>query len=267
MTEATQTDATTYPPGTFCWVDLATTDTEAATRFYGELFGWEAEEQPGAGGVYTMLRLGGRDVGALYELPEQLRAAGVPPHWAGYVSVADAEASAARARELGGTVLDGPTDAEGHGRRAAVQDPTGAFFVLWQRQGHAGAAVVNEPGSLCWNELYSSDAQAAAAFYGGLFGWSTEESASADGGIYTVFRNGEQLAAGMLQIREEWGAVPPSWAVYFAVADLDATLAKARELGATIQGEPMEVNAGRFAFLADPQGAGFAVMQIAPGAV
>src|ERR671917_2830351 len=118
-----------YEPGTFCWVDLATTDPAGAKAFYGELFGWEAEDMPaGEAGTYTMLRLDGDEVCALYELAAGRREQGIPSHWLSYVSVEDAYATASRARELGGTVFGEAFDIDGDGRMVVVQDPTGAVL-------------------------------------------------------------------------------------------------------------------------------------------
>ncbi len=149
---------------------------------------------------------------------------------------------------------------------SVVRDPAGATFALWQPKRHIGAEVLFEPGALCWNELYARDTTAEAAFYAGLFGWTTKTSNSATGDPYTEFLNGGSPAAGMLRIREEWGAMPPRWAVYFAVADFDAPIGTAARLGAKALRGPMKVEgAGRFGFLQDAQGAHFAVIQLAPG--
>src|SRR5215212_4062595 len=159
-----------YEPGTFCWVDLATTDPASAKAFYGELFGWEAEDMPaGEAGIYTMLHLNGDEVGALYELDADRRGQGIPSHWLSYVSVEDADATVARTRELGGTVFGEAFDVLDSGRRAIIQDPTGAVLAAWQPRAHIGASRVNDPGCLTWNELQSRDPEMAAAFYAGLF--------------------------------------------------------------------------------------------------
>jgi predicted enzyme related to lactoylglutathione lyase len=134
------TDTATQPqmghaPGSFCWIELATTDGEAAKKFYGELFGWEAQDNPmGPGMVYTMLKLNGKDVGALYEKGEEMKQ--VPTHWASYVSVESADEIAAKAKSLGGAVIMEPFDVMEHGRMAVITDPTGAVFSIWQDKQH-----------------------------------------------------------------------------------------------------------------------------------
>ena len=118
-----------YEPGTFCWVDLVTTDPASTKTFYSELFGWEAEDMPaGEAGTYTMLRIGRDEVCGLYEMESEQREWGIPPHWFSYVSVEDADATASRARELGGTVFGQAFDIDGDGRMVVVQDPTGAVL-------------------------------------------------------------------------------------------------------------------------------------------
>jgi predicted enzyme related to lactoylglutathione lyase len=146
-----------YAPGVFCWADLGTTDAAAAKAFYTGLLGWEAEDlAAGDDGVYTMFRRDGRDVAALYEMGAEERGE-LPPHWSSYVSVDDVEAVAARARELGATVVAEPFDVTDSGRMAVVRDPGGAIVHLWQAGRHIGAGCVNEPGCMVWNELATPD--------------------------------------------------------------------------------------------------------------
>lgn len=161
-------ERTHYAPGTFCWVGLATSDPAAAEQFYTSLFGWEAEElSAGEAGTYTMLRRTAHDVAILYRQQPEARAAGAPPHWTSYISVEDADATAARAAELGGTaVFREPFDVLDAGRVAAISDPTGAIVSLWQPRSRIGATLVNDVGALCWNELATTDVEQATAFFG-----------------------------------------------------------------------------------------------------
>ena len=150
---------TRYEPGTFCWVGLATSDPDAAVAFYAGLFGWKAERvSAGEAGTFTLLRVDGSEVALLYRQQPQARAVGAPPHWTSYVSVEDAAAIAARAGQLGGAaVFRAPFDVSDLGRVAAIRDPTGAILSLWQPGARIGAALVNEVGALCWNELATGD--------------------------------------------------------------------------------------------------------------
>src|SRR4051812_30183032 len=105
-------ERTSYPPGTFSWAELATSDAPAAKSFYATILGWEYDDVPiGDGMVYSMARLGGRSAAALFQSEQ-------PPHWNNYVTVESVDASAARAAELGGTVTAEPFDVMDAGRSA-----------------------------------------------------------------------------------------------------------------------------------------------------
>jgi len=252
----------TYAPGRFCWTDLGTSDPADAKRFYTGLFGWTIEDRPmGNGAVYTMLFSGGRSVAALYQQDPQQQAMGIPPNWLSYISVESADRSAELARTLGGTVLMDAFDVLDVGRMAMIQDPTGAVVALWEARTHHGAGVIEEPNTLAWNELETGDTPRAATFYTGLLGWTAEASRYGETD-YTVFRQGEGMAGGMMAIPAEWGPVPPHWLVYFAVNDCDAAAAEATRLGGTVTSPPMDISGvGRFAVIRDPQGAVFAVIR------
>ncbi|HEV8254824.1 MAG TPA: VOC family protein [Vicinamibacteria bacterium] len=255
-------EVTRHEPGRFCWPELATSDPEGAKRFYAEIFGWTAEDSPaGPGMTYTMLRLRGKDVGALYGQGE--REKGVPPHWNTYVSVASADEAASKARQLGGTVLAGPFEVMEHGRMAVLQDPAGAALCVWQARSHIGARLVDEPGTMCWCELATTDPKKAGAFHSQLFGWTLKPS----GGGYTEFVRGGASIGGMMEIGPDWGPVPSHWLTYFCVSDCDAAAERAQELGASARVPPKEIaNVGRFAVLIDPQGAHFAIIQLVSAA-
>lgn len=231
----------TYPPNTFCWVDLATTDATAAKQFYTELFGWTATDVPaGEGMVYTMLEKAGKNVCALYQMSAAMQQH-TPSYWLSHVSVQDVDASVAKAKSLGGSVLEGPCDVMESGRMGLIKDPTGAIFSLWQPKDHIGADLANEPATLCWNELQTKDIEGATKFYTELFGWTTQTSKSAIGSDYIEFLNGDRHNAGMMEIQPDWGDMPPTWVVYFAVDNCDATLEKAKALGGRIDMPPMRL--------------------------
>ena len=251
-----------YEPGTFCWVDLATTDPTGAKAFYRELFGWEAEDMPaGEAGTYTMLRLDGDEVCALYKLDAGQREQGIPPYWFSYVSVEDAAATASRARELGGTVFGEAFDVLDAGRMAVIQDPTGAMLGAWQPWAHIGARRVNDPGCLTWNELQTRDPEIAAAFYTGLFGWETEPIEQAGKLVYVAIRNAGSTNGGIMPMTEQHGGAPSHWLAYFTVSSCDGAVARVRELGGEVLAGPLDVPAGRIAVVRDPQGAAFALFE------
>jgi hypothetical protein len=253
---------TAHAAGTFCWPELNTTDVAAAKAFYSALFGWSSSDSPiPQGGVYTMLKLSGQDVGAMSTLQNDMP--GVPPHWMSYVAVTDADETVKSATALGGNVIAGPFDVMTAGRMAVIQDPTGAMFSVWQPKDHPGATRINEVGALAWTELYTKDTDKAGAFYSALFKWQAKPWDSPN--PYTVFylSGDEKMAGGMLPITAEMGNVPPHWLPYFQVEDADASVAKAETLGAKAWVPPMDVpTVGRLAILADPQGAMFAVVKL-----
>jgi uncharacterized protein len=249
-------ERTQYTPGTFCWTDLTTTDPEGAKAFYGGLLGWEAEDMPvGDGDFYSMMRVDGKDVAAIAPQQPQQREAGAPPLWNSYVSVDSADAAAQRATELGATVHAPPFDVLDAGRMAVIQDPQGAFFMVWQPGRHYGAALVNAPGALVWNELASPDLDGSTAFYSGLFGWTI---APFEGSPepYLSIKNGDASNGG---IREARPGEPPNWLAYFGTEDIDAALAEVEELGGAKHAGPIDIQMAKIAIVQDPQGAIFAL--------
>lgn len=248
-----------YPHGTFCWVELSTTDTEAAKTFYSSLFGWDTEDGPVPGGVYTMCKKGDAYVAAIQSLQDEMRSQGHPPFWLSYVSVDSVDKTAAKAEEIGGKVLAPPFDVMDVGRMAVVQDPTKASLAVWEAKSHPGAGIVGEPGALCWNELATDDVDTAEEFYTRLFDWTTEKQ-DMDTFVYTIFSNPHRQVAGMARIMPEMGPMPPSWGVSFAVEDTDASASRIEELGGNLVLPPKDFPGGRFAVASDPQGAFFSVV-------
>src|SRR2546425_9019390 len=221
-------ERTTSTPGTFSWADVATTDQQAAKGFYSGLFGWQAEDMPmGDGAAYSMMRMNGKDVAAVAPQPPQQRDAGVPPAWNSYVTVESADAAAEKAGQLGATVHAPPFDVMEVGRMAVIQDPQGAFFMVWEPKQMIGAGLVNAPGALCWNELAAAEMNSAPDFYGGLFGWTTEHF---EGGPmrYLTIKNGQAVNGGM---REKQPEEPPHRRGFFAAPDVGATPAPGNKPG------------------------------------
>jgi uncharacterized protein len=251
-----------YAPGTPSWVELSSPDTDSSATFYGQLMEWDATE-PGPveeTGGYRMFQQGGQSVGGLMGHMQE----GQPTAWMTYVSVADADETADKVRAAGGGVLVEPMDVMDIGRMAVFSDPAGAVFGIWQPKTFAGADLVNEPNSLCWNEVMTRDADAGKAFYPAVFGW-TPARPQFEGApeSYTMWELDGKPVGGMMEMTDEWfpPEVPAHWSVCFAVADADAIAAKVAELGGTVTSPPMDMPIGRFAGLIDPQGASFTVMQ------
>ena len=273
-----------YIPGVPCWVDTGQPDPEAALPFYRGLFGWDFEDvmPSDAEGAYFIGRIRGGDAGAVGSIPP-----GGPPMavWNSYVWVDSADATAAKARDAGGTVITEPFDVMDSGRMAVLADPEGAVICLWQPKNHKGAKVVNEHGSVNFNNLNTRDVDAAKAFYGTVFGW---ELLSLPSGLaWTLAGYGDHLeesTPGLKESMAQMGApdgfvdvvaavepiagddadTPAHWSVTFAVDDVAASADKARELGGKVLSGPVDAPWSRMAVIADPQGATFIASQFVP---
>ena len=273
-----------YIPGVPCWVDTSQPDPEAAVPFYRGLFGWDFENvmPEGSEGAYHIGRIRGGDVAAIGSIP-----AGAPPMamWNTYVWVDDADETAAKARDAGGAVAMEPFDVMDAGRMAVVVDPEGAAIFAWQAKQHKGAQVVNEHGSLNFNGLATRDPAAAEAFYGAVFGWRL--LALPSGPMWALPGYGDHLEQATPGLREQMAQMgapegfidvvaalepiadgdddtPAHWSVTFGVDDVDATAAKAEELGGTVVSGPVDVPWSRRAVITDPQGATFIASQFVP---
>lgn len=253
-----------HAPGSFCWLELATTDQNAAKHFYSSLLGWAVNDFPmGPGEVYTMFELEGRNAAAALSISPELRRQGVPPHWMLYMATDNADQTAAKAKQADGKVLAGPFDVMEFGRMAAIEDPTGAHFNVWQPKQQPGIGITGVPGTLCWADLMSPDQARAAKFYADVFGWEITPGQDITG--YLHIKNGANYIGGIPPAEHRPPDVPPHWMLYFQVENCDASTAKAKGLGAKVLMEPMNIEkVGRMAIMDDPQGAGFSLFQPLP---
>jgi hypothetical protein len=214
-----------------------------------------------------MVMQGGKPICALYEMGKDMQ--GVPPNWASYIAVDNADDVAKKTTANGGKVLKEPFDVMSFGRMAVLQDPTGATFCVWQAKDHVGAHVVQEPGTMCWNELFTNNVDAAGKFYVNTIGWVTKAIDMGPMGTYTLFnrKNDDQNnAGGMMALPPHMKGAPPHWLAYFAVTDCDASAKKAADLGAKTLLPPTDIpNIGRFSIVQDPQGAVLALFKSTHG--
>ena len=271
-----------YIPGVPCWVDTTQPDPHAAVSFYGDLFGWEFENVMPADAPlpYYVARLRGGDVAAVAAPREGGADAAA---WNTYIWVDDADVTTARVHAAGGTVLMPPGDVGDAGRMAICADPDGAAFRVWEAREHRGATVVNEPGSLNFNDLYTRDLERAKAFYGAVFGWDLV--GAGDGfsswalpayGDFLEQRNPgtrermremgaperfEEVVASVSPITDDQTA---RWGLTFAVADADAIAARAIELGGEVVVPPFDAPWVRMTIITDPQGATFTASKFVP---
>jgi len=248
-----------YPDGVFCWVDLGTTDPEAAKAFYSGLFGWSFLDLPtDSGTIYSMAQLEGHNVAGLGPLDPGMKEQGVPPFWSSYVKHDDVDGVAAKAAGAGGNVMFPPLDVMDSGRMTMIQDPTGAIFGVWQPGNHTGAQLVNIPNALTWNELQTPSIDMARSFYAAVFDWSYD----VDENGYVAAKVEDRVQAGMMQFNGQMENVPPNWSVYFLVADVEAAAAKASKLdGSLLLPVTQAGEVGKFCVVQDPQGAVFSVIE------
>jgi predicted enzyme related to lactoylglutathione lyase len=254
-----------HMPGSFCWVELGTSDPAGAKKFYQSLFGWGSQDRPmGPDFIYTILQSEGQDAAALYKLMPDQVSQGVPPHWLSYVAVDSADDAARKAKSLGGTVIVEPMDVPQTGRFAVIQDPQRATFGVWQSGQQTGVKIRDEVNSLVWNELATTDEEGAGKFYTSLFNWQTEVMPTSQM-EYTIFKNDGKGIAGMYKIRPDMKGMPPNWVPYFNVSDADDIANKTQSGGGKVMAPPMDVSdVGRIAIFQDPQGAMFAIIKPSP---
>jgi uncharacterized protein len=158
--------STNYVPGAPAWVDLGTPDVEAAAAFYGAVFGGEFQSGGPEAGGYGMFTIDGKVVAAA----GPLEAGGAAPAWTLYFHTENANATADAVKQAGGVVTADPLDVFTAGRMAQFTDPGGATFAVWEPGETKGLDAVNDPGTLCWTELYTPDPAAAKSFYQAVFG-------------------------------------------------------------------------------------------------
>ncbi len=254
------TEISSYRSGTPCWADVVSGDIERAVEFYESLFGWEGSDAPAAaGGRYVLFRRNGKEVAAAGTAPSGDVG---PPRWNVYLAADDVDAAVGRVRVAGGAAISDAFDVPGAGRMAFAADPTGAVFGLWQGGEMPGARLRGEPGTINWCECQTRDAAAARAFYEQVFGYVVEAMEMGPGREYLLLQVDGNPVAGVIEIEPSWGEVRPSWSVVFEVEDCDGTVARAEELGGSVLRAPREIEGiGRFAVLADPEGAAFQVIK------
>jgi predicted enzyme related to lactoylglutathione lyase len=273
-----------YIPGVPCWIDSTQPDPLGAADFYRGLFGWDLEDgmPEGSGSHYFIGRIRGGDVAAISSPMGDGPSAAT---WNTYIWVDDADVAAKAAADAGGTVLAEPFDVMDAGRMAVIADPEGAVFSVWQAREHRGAQVVNEEGSLNFNGLATRDVEAAQRFYGAVFGWGVLPLPG--GPMWTLPGYGDHLEESSPGLREQMAQMgapdgfidvvamlspipaddrdtPAHWSVTFAVDDVEATVARARELGAEVVSGPVDAPWTRIAVIRDPQGATFVAGQFVP---
>jgi len=251
--------------GRFNWFDLMTSEPVAAQKFYAQVFGWKIVPWEHGEKPYAMFAIGDHQIGGSMQMPEDVVAMNIAPHWIGYATVEDVDAVATRANELGGTILKPAWDIPGVGRVAVLADPQGAAFAIFsgasERTMYEGPA---RQGEVRWNELNTVDYESAWSFYSALLGW--EKSASTELGepigTYFMFTTkGEKRSMGGMSNVAKVMEAPAHWLQYFHVDDLTSAMEEVAAAGGSVLDGPMEVPGGDWiAHCKDPQGADFALV-------
>lgn len=251
---------TPWPDGTPCWIDMMVPDPRRAMDFYGALLGWDFFDTGEDSGHYLMCSVGGREVAGIGgPMPGQEE---VPVAWTTYLATSDVDKTVSAISEAGGQVMVPPMDIMEAGRMALAADPTGAAFGLWQAGQTTGFQVANVPRTPCWLECVTDDFARAKDFYVDAFGYGIDDMSSADFS-YVALKVGGNVVGGLGQMEPGAPAgVPPRWRVYFGVADTDAAVSRAQQLGGTLMGGPQDTEYGRQATLRDNQGAFFRVISV-----
>lgn len=253
---------TSYRHGTPIWVDLLTTDQNAAKSYYGQLFGWAFNDLPRSqGSAWSLATMNGDVVTAIAAQTPETAVQSRQPTWRTYLAVDDLDAAAAKVEATGGRLLMPPLDATEAGRTAIALDPTGVTIGLRQARAHVGATIVNEPGAYTWSELMTDDREVALAFYKDVFGL-TAKTVDMAGSPFTGLMVGEDMVGGIIPPQRE--GVEHRWIVYFAVADAYKSAERAKALGGTVVHGPIDTPVGPLAALRDPQGAAFSIWALPP---
>lgn len=252
--------------GVPCWFELSSTEPEKSFAFYNGLFGWTRMDMDmGAMGMYSFLLNANGCIGAFCGMQAEQKTEGISSYWGVYFAVHDCNEATQRASELGGTVIMTPFDVGENGRMSVVSDPTGAVFCLWQPKGGGGNFVMFEDHAMGWVELATHDTTSARDFYASLLGWTYAESPIPipDSGNYIEISVGDTRYGGILPMNAEWGDIPPHWAVYVMVPDVDACCAKAKQLGGSNPLPAFDApGVGRISMVTDPTGANCYVIQL-----
>ncbi|MER6220596.1 VOC family protein [Streptomyces sp. 900105755] len=231
-----------YAEGVPCWVDVQLPDVEAGKRFYGGLFGWTFED---AGPEAVWARLDGAAVARL----ARKRDGRMPTVWTVYFATPDVRDLARRIVAIGGQIVNDPVPVRDLGTAALAADPTGAVFGLWQAAGHPGFGVRHAPGTFAWAQLYTSDPEAANAFYGRLF-------------TAALFGAGARPDFGRAPVTDVFAAgMPSQFLVHFRTGDVAAAALAVQQLGGRVRTPPFETSYGKVAVVTDNQGAFFALLE------
>ena len=256
------------PKGDFIWYELMTTEAEGAKAFYDAVVGWDiGEASPEFKGYRMINRSDGRAAGGVLPLTDEMQQHGARPTWLGYICVEDVDRSISAIEQAGGRALMPAFDIPGIGRIAMVADPQGAPFYVMKPippadkpEAKSDVFSVDQPQHVRWNELSTSDPDAALDFYRRQFGWSQE--GGMDMGEMGKYRFIQQNGVGIGAVMRKPPQLPVSlWTYYIGVDDIDRATDAIKAGGGQVLNGPMEIPGGEFALNGlDPQGASFGLV-------
>jgi len=244
-------------PGSFLGADLITEDAEAASRFYSELFAWDVEKVKDGG--YAVHHKG-RLIASISQIddsdPEVDKS-----FWLVAFAVNDLKQTLRSASENGAAVVEDNTEVKDYGRFAVVRDSEKAP-VMFIQSGKTPIGGTKGPGAWVWAELWTDDVEKAATFYADVIGFG-HDTTERGGQPYHYFTSQGKARAGIIKIPDELERVNPGWAPYVAVEDLEAMVAKVKELGGRVVfAETEHPASGSVALILDPTGAALFIYEL-----
>ena len=246
-----------------CWIDLSAKDVDAASTFYGTVFGWSFPPQHPDAGDWRAAMVGHAYAGGISPRPE-----GMPVSmWTVFFGTPDINAAVARAHALGAAPMMPPMSVIIDGvlmtTIALMVDPVGAMFGLAQLAANPGLTHVGGRGSVSWYEYLSRDIDVARGFYADLLGAEIHPVPGSATGYATLNVNGIDIAGTMAMPDTVPANVPAYWSFYLDVPDINEAIATMVDAGATLLMGPEPMQAGTFASMMDPEGAIINVLQSA----
>lgn len=254
----------TNPHGSHIWYELLTADIDGARAFYEPLLGWKIDAEPAGEMDYRMIAAADGLAGGAMQITAEMAAHGARPVWLGYIGVDDVDETVDKLLALGGKVLMPAMDIPDVGRMAMVADPQGVPFYVMRgasdETSHAYEGGAGVAGHVNWNELSTSDPDAAFDFYAALFGWEKGEGMDMGAmGTYQMLDLGGQSFGAVTAVMPE--GAQPKWTYYIRVPDIDAAQTRVEAGGGTIHYGPAAIPGDEYIIIGDdPQGAAFALV-------
>lgn len=249
---------TGYTQGTPCWPQLISGKPEDAVVFYEKVLGWTLELE---GDGFFTARLDGKIVAGIMPPGESARDGWKRDEWLTFIAVDDAQESAQKFEGAGGKLHMQPmTVGDDDGVIFGGLDPAGANVWFWQARDQFGAELVNQPGTVIWNEYNANSLPEDLRFYQDVLGVQWKKDGEGADAYYSILVDGKMVAGA-----QDKKTPQPSWVSYFAVSSLDDALASVDLVGGKVVVPTMDVpDLGQMAGIEDSGGAFLMLMQPSP---